>query len=102
MNVAVIGAGSWGTALAQVLGGKGEQVTLWARRQEVADSINERHVNPSYLSDAVLSENVVATTSLEEALDGAEVVVMVSPSQNVREMCERMRGLVDADTPIVM
>lgn len=102
MNAAVIGAGSWGTALAQVLGGKGEQVRLWARRQEVADSINERHVNPSYLSDAVLSENITATTSLEKALDGAEVVVMVSPSQNVREMAERMKGLVGPDTPIVM
>lgn len=102
MNVAVIGAGSWGTALAQVLGGKGEHVSLWARRQEVADSINERHVNPSYLSDAVLSENIAATTSLGEALDGAEVVVMVSPSQNVREMAERMDGLVAPDIPIVM
>ena len=102
MNVAVIGAGSWGTALSQVLGGKGVGVSLWARREEVAESINEAHVNPSYLSDARLSENIVATTSLEEALQDAEVVVMVSPSQNVREMCERMRGHVGPETPIVM
>lgn len=102
MNVAVIGAGSWGTALAQVLANKDIDVSLWARRKEVADSINEHHVNPSYLSDARLSDNIIATSSLEEALKDAEVVVMVSPSQNVRDIAESMQGLISPDTPIVM
>ncbi len=102
MKVAVIGAGSWGTALSQVLAGKGVNVYLWARREEVVKSINDRHVNPSYLSDAVLSENVFATTSLEEALEGAEVIVMVTPSQHVRDIATKMHDFVAADTPIVV
>lgn len=102
MNVAVIGAGSWGTALAEVVGGKGESVKLWARRQEVADSINRDHRNPSYLSEATLSNNIFATTSLEDALKDAEVIVMVTPSKHVRDMAENMKGLVAPDIPIVM
>lgn len=102
MNVAVIGSGSWGTALAQVLGGKGENVVLWARREEVAESINERHVNPAYLSNAELSDNITCTTSLPKALEGADVAVMVTPSRYVRETAEQMRGHISDSTPIVV
>ena len=55
MRIAVIGAGSWGTALAQVLAGNGHDVGLWARKPEVAAAINADHRNPRYLSDVVLS-----------------------------------------------
>jgi glycerol-3-phosphate dehydrogenase (NAD(P)+) len=68
MNVAVIGAGSWGTALAQVAATGGHDVMLWARRDEVARGINEQHRNPDYLREAQLSPLVRATTSLAEAL----------------------------------
>ena len=61
MRIAVIGAGSWGTALAQVLAGNGHDVGLWARKPEVAAAINADHRNPRYLSDVVLSERIAAT-----------------------------------------
>ena len=77
MIVAVIGAGSWGTALAQVAAVNGHDVRLWARRDAVARAINETHRNPDYLRDADLSLCVLATSSMQEALEGAEAVTIV-------------------------
>ena len=60
MNVAVIGAGSWGTALAQVAATNGHSVALWARRAEVARAINDAHRNPDYLRDACYGEMLLS------------------------------------------
>lgn len=90
-RVAVIGAGSWGTALAQVAARNRHAVRLWAREPEVAEGINAAHRNPYYLADFELPENLRATTALEEALDGAGFVLIVTPSHTVREVVERMR-----------
>ena len=92
MNVAVIGAGSWGTALSQLLGVGGHDVALWARKDEVVASINERHANPRYLSDVTLSERIRATMSYEGALDGADAVVIVTPSSLMRETAQAIRA----------
>jgi len=103
MNVAVIGAGSWGTALAQVAASNGHEVSLWARRVEVARAINERHRNPDYLSDADLSSNVHATTSLRDAIAGAQACVAVTPSKFVRQTAEQLRDAgMGADLPVVV
>src|ERR1044071_4753602 len=90
-SVAVIGAGSWGTALAMIAARNQHDVRLWAREPEVAHGINAGHKNPLYLSDFELPENLRATTSLEESLTGASAVLIVVPSHAVREMIERMR-----------
>ena len=102
VNVAVIGAGSWGTALAQVLATNGHDVCLWARRVEVADGVNETHRNPDYLKDAVLSDRIVATDDMAQALGNADAVVVVTPSKYVRSTAQAMAGLVGADVPIVL
>ena len=102
MKVAVIGAGSWGTALAQLLAGNGCDVALWARKPEVVRSINERHVNPRYLSDVELSERVVATASYEDALAGAAAVVVVTPSSLMRDVAGTLADAVDADFPVIV
>lgn len=101
MKVAVIGAGSWGTALAQVAARNGNDVTLWARREEVARGINERHRNPDYLSSAELSPLVAATTDVGAAIEGAGAVISVTPSKHVRTTAESLRGL-PASTPVVV
>ena len=90
MRISVVGAGSWGTAVSWLLGGKGHEVRLWSREEEIADSINADHRNPMYLKDVVLTESVFATPDIGEALRGAEAVVMVTPSMGVRTTAESM------------
>ena len=82
MMVAVIGAGSWGTALSEVLASNGHDVRLWARKPEVVAGVNEQHRNPRYLVDVTLSERIVATTSFDELLEGAGAIVVVTPSRS--------------------
>ena len=102
MRIAVIGAGSWGTALAQVLAGNGHDVGLWARKPEVAAAINADHRNPRYLSDVVLSERIAASSSHEEVLEGACAAVIVTPSSIMRDVADRLAGLVGEDFPAIV
>jgi len=83
-KVAVFSAGSWGTAFSIVLADAGNEVTLWARRPELAAAINGEHVNTEYLPTIELPAAIDATTDVEEALTGAEVVVFATPSQTFR------------------
>lgn len=79
MRVAVIGAGSWGTTVAAVAA-KNTSTVLWARRPELADQINTRHVNADYLSGFTLPDELRATADIEEAVRDADVLVMGVPS----------------------
>jgi glycerol-3-phosphate dehydrogenase (NAD(P)+) len=82
--VAVIGAGSWGTALANLLAKKEFDVCVWSFEADVAEGINTGHRNPRYLSEVALHPGLHATTSLAESLRDAAYVVSVSPAQHVR------------------
>ena len=75
MKVAVLGAGSWGTALAGLLSKEGHAVSLWSFEQDLAQAINERKENHLYLPGFVLPKTLTATHSISEAVNGAEVVV---------------------------
>jgi glycerol-3-phosphate dehydrogenase (NAD(P)+) len=102
MRISVIGAGSWGTAVSWMLGGKGHAVRLWSRELEIAEGINADHRNPVYLPDVVFQPTVFASHDIEEALDGSQAVVMVTPSVGVRETAESMKPFLGSDTPIVI
>lgn len=102
MKVAVIGAGSWGTATTSILAENGHEVVIWAREQEIADGINANKRNPLYLPDIDLGQATRSTTDLAEALTGAEAVVMVTPSFAVREMAEKMKPHLAGGVPVVM
>lgn len=86
-KIAFIGAGSWGTATASLVAVKGEsEVLLWARRPELAETINLFHENPEYLPGVALPDELRATSDLEEALQGADTVVMGVPSHGFRDI----------------
>jgi glycerol-3-phosphate dehydrogenase (NAD(P)+) len=100
-KVGVIGAGSWGTALAALLAGKGYDTTIWSRGEEVATSINRRHQNKIYLPDLKLPESLKATTDLAVALTGAELVVAVVPSLAMRATMRDAAPHIGADALVV-
>jgi glycerol-3-phosphate dehydrogenase (NAD(P)+) len=100
MRIAVIGAGSWGTAVADIVAQK-QAVTLWARRSGLADAINTGHTNPDYLPDHTLSDRVCATSDLAECLDTADAIVMGVPSHGFRSVLELARGHIAPETPIL-
>jgi glycerol-3-phosphate dehydrogenase (NAD(P)+) len=84
-KVAVMGSGSWGTAFSVMCHDAGQRTLLWARRQEVADEINERHTNQDYLPGIELPDGLAATSDPEEALAGADLVVLAVPSIGIGE-----------------
>lgn len=89
-TIAVIGAGSWGTALAMVLADNDFKIKLWGRRQDQIDVINQEHRNERYLPGVQLPETIIGTTNLEEALQDVEVVLLVTPTKSMREVLKNV------------
>ncbi|MCL6538234.1 MAG: NAD(P)-dependent glycerol-3-phosphate dehydrogenase [Acidothermus sp.] len=85
MRAAIIGAGSWGTTFAMVLADAGTDVTICARRPEIAESINRRHRNPWYQKGIRLPDTVRATTDPAAAVEGVDFVALAVPAQHLRE-----------------
>jgi glycerol-3-phosphate dehydrogenase (NAD(P)+) len=100
MQVAVIGSGSWGTALAKVLADKGNPTVMWAHRPELADQINTTHINAKYLAGFELPATLSATSDIEKALHGAELVVVVVPSHALRGVVADAKRFVPRDALI--
>jgi glycerol-3-phosphate dehydrogenase (NAD(P)+) len=100
-HVAVLGAGSWGTAFAKVLADAGRDVTIWARRESVADAIRVSRQNPEYLPDLRLPDRVTATGDAGKAISGAEVVVLAVPSQTLRGNLAEWTGYLAPDATLV-
>ncbi|MDO8363540.1 MAG: NAD(P)H-dependent glycerol-3-phosphate dehydrogenase [Actinomycetota bacterium] len=100
INVAVIGAGSWGTTVA-ALAAVNTPTVLWARREALARSINSQHVNTDYLPQFTLPEELRATTSLEDAVANADVLVMAVPSHGYRDVAAEAAPFVRAWVPVV-
>jgi glycerol-3-phosphate dehydrogenase (NAD(P)+) len=100
-RVAVVGGGSWGTALASVLAGNGQEVTLWSFELDVAETIQKKHENSRYLPGVPLPESLAATTDLAGAVRGAEVIVSVSPSQFVRNVMTQAAPHIGEKTVVV-
>jgi glycerol-3-phosphate dehydrogenase (NAD(P)+) len=101
-HIAVIGAGSWGTSASWLLGGKGHRVSLWAREPEIAEGVNATHRNPQFMSDIVLPDSVTSSHEIGSVLEGADAVVMVTPSVGVRTTAESMRTFLGEDVPVII
>ena len=100
-QIAIIGGGSWGTALALALGRKGHRIRLWVFEKELVASINQQRRNALYLSDFELPDSVSASDSLDTVLDGAEIVLTVVPSHHCRAIYQSMLPLLHREIPLV-
>ncbi len=97
-EITVVGAGAWGTSLSIVLGRKGtHRVRLWAHEKEVRDSVSSHRINQLFLPEHAIPASVATTGSFEEALQGAEIVVSVMPSQHCRNLFQKMRPFLKQD-----
>ncbi|MEQ9364478.1 MAG: NAD(P)H-dependent glycerol-3-phosphate dehydrogenase [Leptospirales bacterium] len=101
MKVAVLGSGSFGTALGSILATKNFDVTIWTRHDSLAESINGEHINARYLPGLVLPANLNAATDIEAVLSGAEMVVMAIPAQQIGGVIKEYGGLFPRRAPIV-
>lgn len=100
-KIAVVGAGAWGTALAQVAATAGREVTLWAREAELVQSVNTAHENTVFLPGIALDKSIRATGDLEEAAE-ADALLMVTPAQHMRRVLEELAPHVAEGKPVVL
>lgn len=101
LKIAVIGAGSWGTALAWLLAQNKHDISLWAYEKEVVDAVNTHHENRAYLPGVVLPKSIQATSDMAQALAGAKWVLFVVPSHVARDVLTLMRPFLSSKTPII-
>ena len=101
MPIAILGAGSWGTALAIVAARAGHEVRLWSRDPEIVSSINDKRVNPKYLTFARIPIGVSATGDGAAALNGASTMLIAAPSHAVRSLLQQHSVAVEPETVIV-
>ncbi|NLL23735.1 MAG: NAD(P)-dependent glycerol-3-phosphate dehydrogenase [Tissierellia bacterium] len=88
MKITIVGAGSWGTAMARHCAHLGHDVTLYARRREVLEEIRDTHINSQYLPDIILPRSIRFSDITEDALNDAEMVIMAIGAQNVRSFLD--------------
>jgi glycerol-3-phosphate dehydrogenase (NAD(P)+) len=99
--IAVIGAGSWGTALAKLLSDKGHRVHLWAHRPEHVDAINRERENKKYLPGFTLNERVIASSDLREVISGKNFILMVVPSHVYRSVFQQLVPFLGKESIVV-
>lgn len=99
-QVAVIGAGSWGTAVAAIVA-RNNQTVMWARSDEVAEQINERHVNERYLPEFALPRSLSATSDLQRAAEMSDIIIMAVPSHGFRASLIELAPHLRPWTPVV-
>ena len=97
----MLGAGAWGTALADLFARQGAAVSLWAREPEVVESVNRTHENPVFLPGASLAPSIRAVPEVPEAVSGAEVVVSAAPSHAVTQVMARAASALSKDALVV-
>lgn len=101
MKTAVLGTGSWGTALAIVLADNGHEVMMWGRRKDQVDEMNANHTNERYLPGIRIPDRIQATVSMEHAVDEAEVIVLVVPTKAMREVASQLNKILKAPVMII-
>ncbi|MTW85898.1 NAD(P)H-dependent glycerol-3-phosphate dehydrogenase [Virgibacillus dakarensis] len=99
-KVAVLGAGSWGTALSIVLADNGHDVRLWTHRKEQAEAINSTHKNEKYL-EIMIPEKINAYDDLARAIQGVSAIVLVVPTKAIRDVCARLDTILEEKITLI-
>ncbi|WP_088050473.1 NAD(P)H-dependent glycerol-3-phosphate dehydrogenase [Virgibacillus dakarensis] len=99
-KVAVLGAGSWGTALSIVLADNGHDVRLWTHRKEQAEAINSTHKNEKYL-EIMIPEKINAYDDLAKAIQGVSAIVLVVPTKAIRDVCARLDTILEEKITLI-
>lgn len=100
-NVAVLGGGSFGTVIANIIAGNGNRVRLWLRNELLAEAINSQRQNSEYLPGYLLHEKLEATSSLARAVEGVDVVMVAVPSSSFRAVVRELAACIPVDTLLV-
>ncbi|MDR0899609.1 MAG: NAD(P)H-dependent glycerol-3-phosphate dehydrogenase [Lactobacillaceae bacterium] len=102
-KVAVLGGGSWGTALASTFAENDNEVILWSHNEDDVFNINTSHLNPRFLGSNKINQKVFATTDLEQAIDEAQVILFVVPTKAIRQVATQVEEILkgSGQTPIV-
>ncbi len=101
IQIGVVGAGSWGTALAKLLGEKGYELDLWIHETEIKEQIEKERENKVFLPDVILPKNIRPTNDLKQAVSDKDLVLIVVPSHLMREMAGKMKSFFRKDTVVV-
>jgi glycerol-3-phosphate dehydrogenase (NAD(P)+) len=100
-RIAIIGAGSWGTALGIMAARAGHEVRLWSRNAEIVESVNSQHLNPTYLTTAQIPAGVLATVEIVAAVKQSQLVVLAAPSHSLRDLLTKMAPALSEEVIIV-
>src|SRR5918993_4087132 len=100
-RIGIVGAGSWGTALAVIAAKAGHSVCLWSRDPQVVSSINERRLNSRYLTSTSIPAGVTATNEIGAALRDVSLILLATPSHATRELLTTMSPFLDQDAIVV-
>ncbi len=101
MDIGIIGAGGWGTTLANLLAGKRFKMKLWAFEKEVVQEINDKRENSQFLSGVKLSQNVEATNDLKEAVENKDIIITAIPSEFLRNIAKEIAKYIGETTIII-
>jgi len=101
LDVLVVGGGSFGTALANILAGLKRKVKVWVRREEQAREINEEHTNKNFYPNVKLHKNLAATTDLESHIQGTKLILMAVPTKCFREVAKQIGDYLEGDQDLI-
>lgn len=100
-KIVILGAGSWGTALAELAADNGYRVSMWARDEKVVTKINTHHINEKYFPKFLLNKGIIASTSLEQVIPQHKLIVLAIPSSSIKQICQEIKHLIDPDSSII-
>ncbi|OOM13641.1 NAD(P)H-dependent glycerol-3-phosphate dehydrogenase [Clostridium saccharobutylicum] len=100
-KITFLGGGSFGTSLAVLLAEKNNIINIYNRDKNIVDEINSKRTNEKYMKNLIIPENVTAFNNIDKAIEGADYIILSVPSHVIRSMCEKIKGKIPENVPII-